>query len=84
MNIFLRILKRVRFRKSISYDESKNVVDGMAKAKELYKELSIKTHPDRNPNNREIAEELMQRIVANRFNYSILLLLKKEVEEKLN
>ena len=55
----------------------------MAKARNLYRELSVKAHPDRNPNNVEVAEDLMQRIVANRHNYAALLALKQEVIEKL-
>jgi hypothetical protein len=55
----------------------------MVLAKRLYKELSVKAHPDRNPNCQVEAEDLMQRIVANRFNYAELLALKQEVSEKL-
>ena len=55
----------------------------MAKAKELYKRLAIEAHPDRNPLNKEVAEELMSRISTNRYNYTALILLEKEVKEKL-
>ncbi|MDL2244255.1 hypothetical protein LJC54_01950 [Parabacteroides sp. OttesenSCG-928-J18] len=82
--MILRILKRIKFRRTIKSDESTNVVDGMVKARQLYKELSKISHPDRNPEFSDVAEELMQRIVANRFNYAALLLLKQEVIEKLH
>ena len=83
MDIFKRMINRLRFRKTIKRDESVNVVDSMAKARILYKELCIKVHPDKNNEQREIAEDLMQRIVANRCNYAALLSLKQEVVEKL-
>lgn len=83
MNIFIRIINRIRFRRTIRGDESTNVVDSVVKARKLYKELSLAAHPDRHPDRREIAEILMRRITANKRNYSELLKLKKEVEEKL-
>jgi hypothetical protein len=79
----IRFIKRLNFRRKIKKDQTSNVVTSMAKAKELYKRLAIEAHPDRNPQNREVAEELMSRISANRYNYAILILLEKEVIEKL-
>lgn len=83
MNIFKRFILRLKFRKSIKTDQSRNVVDGMVKAQKLYKELSKAAHPDRHIQNKEVAEELMTRIVENRYNYQGLLLLKEEVSERL-
>lgn len=83
MNVLKRLIKRVHFRKTIKKDESVNVVDGMVRARKLYKELSIMTHPDRHSSNKEIAQEFMQRITANKHNYAVLLSLKSEIEEKL-
>lgn len=83
MNPIKRLLNRMRFRKHLTSNQSVNVVDGMVKARLLYKELAVKAHPDRHPGNIETAEELMQRINNNRFNYSALLKLKAETEEKL-
>ena len=83
MNVISRILNRWRFRKSINGDQSQNVVDGMVRAKALYKELCQLAHPDRYQDKKEIAEEIMQRVVANRHNYSKLRALKREIEEKL-
>lgn len=83
MRIISRFFRRIRFRRTISADESKNVVDGMVKARKLYKKLSIAAYPDRHIEKREIADELMQQIVANKHNYEKLIKLKKEVEEKL-
>lgn len=83
MNIIQRLLNRIRFRKTIKRDESTNVVDGIAKARKLYKELIPKAHPDLHQDRKEIAEELTQRINENKFNYEVLVSLKQEVEEKL-
>ena len=79
----IRFIKRLNFRRKIKKDETSNVVTSMAKAKELYKRLAIEAHPDRNPLNKEVAEELMSRISTNRYNYTALILLEKEVKEKL-
>lgn len=84
MNIFIRFLKRLKFRRTLKRDESTNVVDGMVKARKLYKELCAIAHPDRNRDKSDIAEEIMKRIVANKHNYSALLDLQKEVREKLS
>ena len=83
MNAIIRILNRWRFRKTIKEDQSQNVVDGMVKAKALYKELCQLAHPDKHQEKKELAEEIMKRIVANRYNYSKLLSLKEEIKEKL-
>ncbi len=73
----------MKFRRTVTSDESNNVVDGMVKARQLYKELSLRVHPDRNPDKADVAEELMKHIVENRFNYAALLNLKQEIAEKL-
>ena len=83
MNVLKRILKRIKFRKTILEDQSVNVVDGIAKAQRLYKDLAKVAHPDKNPDKREIAEELMQRIVSNKWNYEKLMSLRQEVFERL-
>ncbi len=83
MGIIQKLLNRIRFRKSIRHDESANIVNGIAKARSLYKELIPKVHPDRHQEKKEIAEELTMKINENRYNYEALLLLKQEVEEKL-
>lgn len=83
MNPFVRFLNRLRFRSRMRGNQSGNVVDGMVKARMLYKELAAKAHPDRNPDRREEAENLMRRITASRFDYAALVALRKEVLEKL-
>lgn len=83
MNIFIRIINRIRFRRIIKGDESANVVDSIVKARKLYKELSLAVHPDRHPDRRKTAESLMRRVTANKHNYSELLKLKTEIEENL-
>lgn len=83
MNVINRILNRWKFRKTVKGDQTQNVVDGMVRAKALYKELCQLAHPDRHQDKKEIAEDIMQRVVANRHNYSKLIALKRELEEKL-
>lgn len=72
MNILTRLFNRMHFRKTINIDESKNVVDGMVKARKLYKKLSVQAHPDRNLNRRDEAEEIMQRLTVNKHNYGLI------------
>ena len=83
MNPISRFFARMKFRRVIKTDESSNVVDSMVKARKLYKELSIATHPDKYPSKKDVAEKLMQRITANMHNYSVLISLKKEIEKQL-
>ena len=84
MNILSRFINRFRFRKIIKTDQSTNVVDSMVKARKLYKELCIKTHPDKHHEQQAMAEELMKKVVGNRFDYNELLQLKAEIKEKLD
>lgn len=84
MNFIIRIFNRICFRRTLSEDQSRNVVDSMVKARMLYRELSAKAHPDKNLDNREEAELLMQKVSANKHNYEALLQLEKEINKKLN
>lgn len=70
----------MKFRKSISSDESTNVADGMVKARTLYKKLSLLAHPDKHLNQTEDAERIMSQITANKFNYSELLKIQEEMQ----
>lgn len=83
MNPLSRFFARLKFRQVIKTDESSNVVDSMVKARKLYKELSIAAHPDKHPSKKDVAEKLMQQVTANKYNYSVLISLKKEIEENL-
>ena len=83
MNPLLRIYNRIRFKRMVKKDASRNVVDGMVKARALYRKLSVLAHPDKNPDRIEIAEDIMQRVAANRYNYEELLRLHQEIIEKL-
>ena len=83
MGILKRLIVRLRFRKSIKSDESTNVVDGMVKARKLYKDLCQAAHPDKHPEKLETAQDLTQRITANKHNYAALVALQKEIEETL-
>lgn len=81
---FINRLLGISRKKKINPDEqSKNVVDSIVKAHDLYKSLVIRVHPDRNPNNREVAEELMKLLTSNKHNYSQLINIEKQINEKL-
>lgn len=79
-----RILKALfnHNKKVIEHNEV-NVVDSIVKARKLYKELIIKAHPDRNPNNIELAKTLSQQITENRYNYAELKRLQHIINNKL-
>ena len=83
MNPFRRLILRIRFHRNIKTDETINVVDSMVKARKLYKELSMAAHPDKHPHQMDIAEDIMKRLTANKHSYASLILLKKEIEERL-
>lgn len=82
MNLFSRFFRRIRFRRTIKSDQSINVVDGMVKARRLYKELSVMAHPDKHPDDSAWANDVMNRIVANRHNYMALLAIKEEIAQR--
>ena len=63
--------------------EEENIVISMAKAKRTYKELIIKAHPDKNPNNIELAKNLSEKINKYRYNYNELMKLKLQIEKEL-
>ncbi len=83
MNSIKRFFTRLKFGRTIKSNESVNVVDSMVKARRLYKELTIAAHPDKHPTQRMIAEDIMQRVTENKHNYSMLVALKAELEERL-
>lgn len=83
MNPIIRFFTRLKYRRVIKTDESSNVVESMVKARKLYRELSIAAHPDKHPSKKDIAEGLMQQVTVNKHNYSGLISLKNEIEEKL-
>lgn len=60
-----------------------NVVDSIVKARKLYKELMSKAHPDKNPQNQELARQLSQQVIENRYDYAKLLKLQQTINEKL-
>lgn len=78
-----RIFKGFCKKRNIPNEQSINVVDSIVKAHDLYKQLVIKAHPDRNPNNKEVAEELMKLLTSNKHNYSQLIRIEKLINEKL-
>ena len=77
-NIFARLFCSKNHSTS---DEAYNIVESMAKAKPLYKELIKQAHPDKYPNNKDVAEELTAMINNNRFNYSCLLYTSDAADE---
>lgn len=65
-------------------NEELNVINSIANAKRLYKELIVKAHPDKHPNNIELAQSLTEEINNSRYNYNELVKLEKMIKEKLN
>jgi hypothetical protein len=84
MNFIIRFFKRRAFGKTIDSDQTINVVNGMVKARQLYKKLSAMSHPDRNPEQREEAEGLFKRVVKSKYDYEALKMLEKEIGERLS
>lgn len=72
-----------RKNRNAAISESLNIVDSIANAKALHKELIMIAHPDRNPDKVEIAKELSELINTSRYNYKELLILKKRIEREL-
>lgn len=63
--------------------ESVNIVESIASAKSLHKELIRKAHPDKNPMKIELAQELTELLNMNRYNHRELLKLKERIENEL-
>ena len=84
VNIFKYISNYFR-RKSVrsKVREEVNVVESMAKAKSLYKELIRKAHPDRHVDKVELAQTITEEINKNRYNYQELLRIKDLIENEL-
>lgn len=64
-------------------NESINIVNSIAKAKKLHKKLILYAHPDRHPNNQELATRLSKQINENRFDYNELLKLQDRINKEL-
>ena len=79
-NFFKRLFRR--HKKVVEHNEV-NVVDSIVKARKLYKELILKAHPDKNPDNVDLAKTLSQQVTENRYNYAELKKLQQIINEKL-
>ena len=77
-----KFIRWFRKRKKQQSKEYLNVVEGMGKAKALYKSLIAIAHPDKHPNEEDVYTEIMDRITANRYNYNELLKIKNEIETR--
>ena len=66
-------------RNSESINEGLNVVQGIGKAKALYRELIKQAHPDRHPDKESYYKEITDRITANRYNYNELVKIQEEL-----
>jgi hypothetical protein len=65
--------------------QGRNIASSIVQCKSLHKKLVKAIHPDRfDEPNRRIADELMQKINASRYDYRQLSNLKIEVETFLN
>lgn len=80
-------LKRINIIRNAKHTDidMHNIVNSINKADSLYKQLSLKYHPDRfaNTDLHAEAEQLFKRITKNKRNYQKLLLLKHEAEKQL-
>ena len=74
-------LSRKHSKEAIS--ESINVVESIAGAKTLHKELIRRAHPDKHSDKEELAKEITDLVNENRYNYRELLRLKKRIENEL-
>lgn len=77
------LFRLFRKRKKEKIDEGLNVVEGISKAKKLYKELILKSHPDKHSEKEELAKEITELVNNNRYNYRELLKLKERIENEL-
>lgn len=82
MSSIIYYLKRIFKRKTLKHEEM-NVVNSIAKAKKLYKELILMAHPDKHKDNVELAQSLTEKINNYRYNYDELLKLKEIIENEL-
>ena len=79
---FKRLFLSQKHRKE-AISESINVVESIAGAKTLHKELIRKAHPDKHSDKEELAKEITDLINENRYNYRELLRLKERIENEL-
>jgi len=79
---FKRLFLSRRKRKEI-LSESVNIVESIASAKSLHKELVQKSHPDKHPDKIELAKEITELVNSNRYNYRELLKLKERIVNEL-
>ena len=70
------------FSKKTHQREELNVINSIAMAKNLYKELVVKAHPDKHLDKIELAQSLMEQVNNNRYNYSELLKLKEQIDKR--
>ena len=82
MNFITNYLRKF-FKRKTSKHEEMNVVNSIAKAKKLYKELILMAHPAKHKDNAELAQSLTEKINNNRYNYDELLKLKEIIENEL-
>lgn len=74
----------MKFKTRIALEnEAFNVVQSIVMAKELHKRLAILAHPDKHPQNVDLATELMKLVNYHRFNYSELLSLENRIKQEL-
>ena len=79
----LKWISKIFHLSSTSVREENNIVQSIAKAKALHRELISKAHQDKNPSKEELAKVLTEEINNNRYNYRELLKLKQRIETEL-
>lgn len=82
--IFINFLSIFKLKKKKSNEVvCENIVASIAKCKVLHRRLIILAHPDKHPNNKELAEELTKLLNKERYNYSELLKLQVRIKSEL-
>lgn len=72
-----------RFRLNKETSECVNIVDSIAKAKVLHRELILLCHPDRHINQLQLANELTSLVNTNKHNFQELKSLEKRIKSEL-
>lgn len=77
------IIKYLKKKSVANYNDCNNVVDSIAKAKQLHKSLIVRCHPDKNIKHHDLALQLSELVNSNRYNYLELVKLEKRINKEL-
>lgn len=84
MNLILKI-KQIFSRESNKAKDKEitNIINSMSKAKQLYKKLIVQAHPDKHPDKKDMAQQIVSQINENRYDYNALAELEKIIQKEL-